>query len=174
MNRTINCKKGPGNRSCQPQAGVTTPVFPGTHRSGSLQTQPSRGGRSAILRHRPVSTKPDHTWWEREGAGPAPAQLTNGTEGGSHRVSRNHRDDPDSLGWSYARERLHHRSLGGRWAGQTVWSGAERQTETQSGRRWRQLLWWQRRSPRSQWAQKARPRCTGSAKDYGSTTTRRC
>lgn len=143
-------------------------------KSGSLQTQPTRGGCSAILRHGRVATKQDHTWWEREGAGPAPALLTNGTEGGSHRVSPNHREDPDSLGWSHGRERLHHRSLGGRWAGQTVWSGAERQTEAQSGRRWRLLLWWQRQSRRSRWARTARPRYTGSAKDYGSTTTPRC
>lgn len=183
-NRTVCVRQSPLSLTCEQYnelqertrytglstTGVTaTPVFPGDAKCvgvpRSLQTQPTRGGRSSILRHRRVATKRDHTWWEREGAEPAPTPLTNGTEGGSHRVSPNRRDDPNTLGRSHARVRLHHRSLGGHWAGPTVWSGAERQTQTQSRRRWRRLLWWQRRSPRNRWARTARPRCTGSAKD---------
>lgn len=55
-----------------------------------------------------------------------------------------------------------------------MWSGAEPLPEAQSGRRWRRQQWWRRRSPRRRWALTARPRCTGSAKGCGSTTTPRC
>lgn len=57
-------------------------------RSGVLPDS-AHAGRAAALSCVTGGWLPsgDHTWWEREGAGPAPAPPANGTEGGSHPIT---------------------------------------------------------------------------------------
>lgn len=137
------------------------------------QPQPAS---SALPAHGPLPS-PGDTWWEREGAGSDSAPPNQSRAG---RLPANGRDAPGLEGRGHREERRRHRSWGGVGRGQRLlgaWPAArpdaERRRPGQSGWRWRRP-WALRRRRRRRPARRAPPRCTGSARAFGSTTTRRC